>query len=185
MSTPRDDDLVTQSHVAVSDARDYFNLLLNEVFTLVLDFVRGPKIDFKIPTEMHDTLVVLYLDLRIAPDGIDFSSLAALEELTLIYWPLIASTRVEFSEELGRRLLAPRVRRLNWLLVGDTKPDLSINSLTTFDEKWLCDFGEYATQHCSRLRIICAKHNLLIQIDVSLLPDGPFSAKEIDLPKRI
>ncbi|EJP69334.1 uncharacterized protein BBA_01299 [Beauveria bassiana ARSEF 2860] len=342
MSTPRDDDLVTQSHVAVSDARDYFNLLPNEVFTLVLDFVRGPEIDFKILTEMHvrkakkdlhdltlvnrrfnalatpllndatvdrtimkvlgsathlnslivsgsfiihcemiltfiklalasskslrhlsvldidrntstsdiiealtespssiqelfldgmvccdesipsfvplqnndtaslrklhlhnifnnpeatmkslfkwsesleelslrardhkyfkidlknllspykDTLVVLYLDIRIAPDGIDFSSLAALEELTLIYWPLIASTRVEFSEELGRRLLAPRMRRLNWLLVGDTKPDLSINSLTTFDKKWLCDFGEYATQHCSRLRIICTKHH--------------------------
>ncbi|KAM0742644.1 hypothetical protein ACQRIT_002821 [Beauveria bassiana] len=111
-----------------------------------------------------DTLVVLYLDLRIAPDGIDFSSLAALEELTLIYWPLIASTRVEFSEDDA----------------GSSR-----HGLTTFDEKWLCDFGEYATQHCSRLRIICAKHNLLIQIDVSLLPDGPFSAKEIDLPKRI
>ncbi|KAM3533437.1 hypothetical protein MY4038_003330 [Beauveria bassiana] len=53
MSTPRDDDWVTQSHVAVSDARDYFNLLPNEVFTLVLDFVRGPEIDFKILTEMH------------------------------------------------------------------------------------------------------------------------------------
>ncbi|KAM3543577.1 hypothetical protein ARSEF1564_003524 [Beauveria bassiana] len=53
MSTPRDDDWVTQSHVAVSDARDYFNLLPNEVFTLVLNFVRGPEIDFKILTEMH------------------------------------------------------------------------------------------------------------------------------------
>ncbi|KAM3448296.1 hypothetical protein MY3296_007903 [Beauveria thailandica] len=131
------------------------------------------------------TLVVLYLDLRIAPDQINFSSLAALEELTLIYWPLIAGTRVKFSEDVGCRLLAPRMRRLNWLLVGEYEPDLYINSLTTFDEKWLCDLGEYATQHCSRLRIIYATHNPLIQYDVALLPDGPFTFKELDMPGRI
>ncbi|KAM3466887.1 hypothetical protein NHJ6243_000628 [Beauveria neobassiana] len=53
MSTPRDDDLVTQSHVAVSDVRDYFNLLPNEIFTLVLDFVQGPETDFKDLTELR------------------------------------------------------------------------------------------------------------------------------------
>ncbi|KAM3505924.1 hypothetical protein MY10362_002662, partial [Beauveria mimosiformis] len=333
MSTPRGDDVVTQSHVADSDARDYFSLLPNEIFTRVLGFVEKPEIDFRDLTELdlwnlntrkakkdlhgltlvnrrfnalatpllykcidviyrqawqnhwtgmealsqtlkkktylrryirkfrlifalssfndaslnrrilenndtaslrklqlhriinnpeatmkslfkwskslkelslraqnhhyfridlqnllspyNDTLVVLYLDLRIAPDQVDFSSLAALEELTLIYWPLIADTRVGFSEDVGRRLLAPRMRRLNWLLVGEIKPDIYINSLTTFDEKWLCDLGEYATQHCSRLRIIYAKHNPLIQFDVALLPDGPFSAAELDLPEYI
>ncbi|KAK8150239.1 hypothetical protein G3M48_003305 [Beauveria asiatica] len=135
----------------------------------------------------NNTLVVLYLDIRIAPDQIDFSSLTTLEELTLVYWPLIADTRVEFSEDVGRRLLAPRMRRLNWLLVGETKPDLYINSLTTFDEKWLCDLGEYATQHCSRLRIIYAKHNPRLQLDKALLPDGLFiiSARELDMPEDI
>ncbi|KAM3466886.1 hypothetical protein NHJ6243_000627 [Beauveria neobassiana] len=143
------------------------------------------RIDMKnLLSSYKDTLVVLYLDLRIAPDQIDFSSLVALEELTLIYWPLIASTRIEFSEDLGRRLLAPRIR-LNWLLIGDTKPDLYINSLTTFDERWLCDLGKYATQHCSWLRIIYAKHNPLIQFDVALLPDGPFVAGKLDMPGRI
>ncbi|KAM3440305.1 hypothetical protein MY4824_002294 [Beauveria thailandica] len=338
MSTPRGDDVVTQSQVADSDARDYFNLLPNEIFTLVLDLVEKPEIDSQVltgldPTELdlrklrkakkglhdlalvnrrfnalatpllykcidviyrqswdnhwtgmeaisqtlkkktylrryirkfrlilaprsfndarlnkkilenndtaslrklqlhdilnnpeatmksllkwskslkelslrarnhhsfridlqnllspyNDTLVVLYLDIRIAPDQIDFSSLSALEELTLVYWPLIADTRVEFSEDVGRRLLAPRMRRLNWLLVGETKPDLYINSLTTFDEKWLCDLGEYATQHCSRLRIIYAKHNPRLQLDVALLPVGAFfiSVRELDMPEDI
>ncbi|KAM3513636.1 hypothetical protein MY11210_002742 [Beauveria gryllotalpidicola] len=187
MSAPRGDDVLTQSHVAVSDAQDYFNLLPNEIFALVLDFVHGPETDFRDLTELDtrmDTLVVLYLDLRILPDQIDFSSLAALDELTLIYWPLIAGTRVEFSEDVGRRLLAPQMRRLNWLLVGETKPDLYINSLTTFDERWLCDLGEYATQHCSRLRIIHAKHNPLRQFDAALLPNRPVTVPEL-MPWRI
>ncbi|OAA41556.1 hypothetical protein BBO_05542 [Beauveria brongniartii RCEF 3172] len=52
MSTPRGDDVVTQSHVADTDARDYFNILPNEIFTLVFGFVEEPEIDFRNLTEL-------------------------------------------------------------------------------------------------------------------------------------
>ncbi|KAJ6781837.1 hypothetical protein PWT90_07552 [Aphanocladium album] len=116
----------------------------------------------------HETLTVVDLECFFALTNFDFSSLISLRELRLLYWVRFYECK-PFTDDDGRRLMAPQLRRLTLALAPKVySKHIYFDRVTEYDRKWLMELGEYVAEHGSRLRAVHIGHRprLIFECDI-------------------